>query len=112
MDGHGWGETANDDGSGTALVMGWRASSNAPDVRTDRTLIPVRALEQWRLGLTAAALSPSAAACRGKESPAGSGRYPRTALAGRDPARHDDDWNFGMPRPRRHDVAERRQKPT
>jgi hypothetical protein len=38
MDGHGWGEAANDDGSGTALVMELARVLNGADVRTDRTI--------------------------------------------------------------------------
>jgi len=38
MDGHGWGEAANDDGSGTALVMELARILSAPDVKTDRSI--------------------------------------------------------------------------
>src|SRR6184192_1057329 len=38
MDGIGWGEAANDDGSGTALVMQLARIFAAPDVRTDRSI--------------------------------------------------------------------------
>jgi Peptidase family M28 len=38
MDGIGWGEAANDDGSGTALVMELARVLSAPDVRTDRSI--------------------------------------------------------------------------
>src|SRR5262249_31661704 len=38
MDGHGWGEAANDDGSGTALVMELARVMNSADVRTERTI--------------------------------------------------------------------------
>ena len=38
MDGHGWGEAANDDGSGTALVMEVARIFSSPDVQTDRTI--------------------------------------------------------------------------
>jgi hypothetical protein len=38
MDGHGWGEAANDDGSGTALVMELARIFSSPDVTTDRTI--------------------------------------------------------------------------
>jgi len=38
MDGHGWGEAANDDGSGTALVMELARVFSSPDVRTERTI--------------------------------------------------------------------------
>lgn len=38
MDGIGWGEAANDDGSGTALVMELARVFSAPDVHTDRSI--------------------------------------------------------------------------
>ena len=38
MDGIGWGEAANDDGSGTALVMELARVFSEPDVRTDRSI--------------------------------------------------------------------------
>ena len=38
MDGIGWGEAANDDGSGTALVMELARVLSGPDVRTDRSI--------------------------------------------------------------------------
>jgi hypothetical protein len=38
MDGIGWGEAANDDGSGTALVMELARVFSSPDVRTDRSI--------------------------------------------------------------------------
>jgi hypothetical protein len=38
MDGHGWGEAANDDGSGSALVMELARVFSGPDVRTDRSI--------------------------------------------------------------------------
>jgi Zn-dependent M28 family amino/carboxypeptidase len=38
MDGHGWNEAANDDGSGTALVMELARILNSPDVVSERTI--------------------------------------------------------------------------
>jgi len=38
MDGIGWGEAANDDGSGTALVMELARIFSAPEVRTNRSI--------------------------------------------------------------------------
>jgi len=38
MDGHGWGEAANDDGSGTALVMELARVFSSPDVETERSI--------------------------------------------------------------------------
>jgi hypothetical protein len=39
MDGHGYGEAANDDGSGTALVMELARVFSSPDVQTDRSFV-------------------------------------------------------------------------
>ena len=38
MDGIGWGEAANDDGSGTALVMELARIFSSPDVQTERSI--------------------------------------------------------------------------
>lgn len=38
MDGHGWGEAANDDGSGTALVMELARIFNSPDIKTEHSI--------------------------------------------------------------------------
>src|SRR3990170_3225990 len=38
MDGHGWGEAANDNGSGTALVMELARLFSNPDVETERSI--------------------------------------------------------------------------
>ena len=38
MDGIGWGEAANDDGSGTAIVMELARVFSSPDVQTDRSI--------------------------------------------------------------------------
>ena len=38
MDGHGYGEAANDDGSGTALVMELARVFSSPDVQTERSI--------------------------------------------------------------------------
>jgi hypothetical protein len=76
MDGRGFGEAANDNGSGTALVMELARILSAPEVRTDRSirfvlwnseeagLVGARAYVEQRAGL------------QGRESPAGSGLYP------------------------------------
>ncbi|HEX2665906.1 MAG TPA: M20/M25/M40 family metallo-hydrolase [Candidatus Acidoferrum sp.] len=76
MDGIGWGEAANDDGSGTALTMELARVLNSPDVRTERSIRFIlwnneetglngsRAYVEHRQGL------------QGKEEPPGSGRYP------------------------------------
>ena len=38
MDGIGWGQAANDDGSGTAVVMELARMFSNPDVKTDRSI--------------------------------------------------------------------------
>ena len=38
MDGIGWGEAANDDGSGTAIVMELARIFTCPDVQTERSI--------------------------------------------------------------------------
>ena len=84
MDGHGWGEAANDDGSGTALVMELARIFSMPG-RADRALDPFRALEQRGDGprTARAPTSSSARALQGKEDPPGSGSYPGAEVARR-----------------------------
>ncbi|MEP6990992.1 MAG: M28 family peptidase, partial [bacterium] len=75
MDGHGWGEAANDDGSGTALVMELARILSMPDVTTDRS-IRFALWNNEETGLNGArAYVAQREALQGKESPAGSGRY-------------------------------------
>jgi hypothetical protein len=76
MDGHGWGEAANDDGSGTALVMELARVFSSPDVKTERS-IRFALWNNEETGLNGAhAYVDQRAALQGKEEPAGSGRYP------------------------------------
>lgn len=98
MDGHGWGEAANDNGSGTALVMELARIFNSPDVVTD---ISIR-FALWNneeTGLNGArAYVAQRAALQGKEEPRGSGRYPEPRWLGM--IQHDMMmWDHGMPRP-------------
>jgi Peptidase family M28 len=76
MDGIGWGEAANDDGSGTALVMEVARVFSSPDVQTD---ISIR-FALWNneeTGLSGArAYVAQRKDLQGVESPAGSGNYP------------------------------------
>src|SRR6266853_1037364 len=76
MDGRGFGEAANDNGSGTALVMELARVFGSPDVQTDRSI----RFELWNneeTGLDGArAYVEQRAPLQGKEDPAGSGRYP------------------------------------
>jgi hypothetical protein len=97
MDGIGWGQAANDDGSGTALVMELARVFSNPDVQTDRSIRFVlwnneesglngaRAYVEQRQGL------------QGKEEPAGSRKYPEPKWLGM--IQHDMMlFDHGMPR--------------
>jgi hypothetical protein len=97
MDGHGWGEAANDDGSGTALVMELARILSAPDVKTDRSVRFVL-WNNEETGLNGAwAYVDQRAALQGKEEPAGSGRYPEPKWLGM--IQHDMLlFDHGMPR--------------
>jgi hypothetical protein len=97
MDGHGWGEAANDDGSGTALVMELARIFSMPDVTTDRS-IRFALWNNEETGLNGArAYVAQREALQGKESPAGSGRYPEPRWLGM--VQHDMMlFDHGMPR--------------
>jgi hypothetical protein len=76
MDGIGWGEAANDDGSGTAIVMELARVFSAPDVQTDRSIRFIL-WNNEETGLNGArAYVEQRAPLQGKEDPAGSGKYP------------------------------------
>ena len=98
MDGHGWGEAANDNGSGTALVMELARILNMPDVTTDVS-IRFALWNNEETGLNGArAYVEQRQALQGKEDPAGSGRYPEPKWLGM--IQHDMMmWDHGMPRP-------------
>jgi hypothetical protein len=97
MDGIGWGEAANDDGSGTALVMELARILSAPDVRTSRSIRFIL-WNNEESGLDGAvAYVKQRAELQGKESPAGSGRYPEPRWLGM--IQHDMMlFDHGMPR--------------
>jgi hypothetical protein len=97
MDGHGWGEAANDDGSGTALVMELARVFSSPDVKTERS-IRFALWNNEETGLNGArAYVEQRAPLQGKEDPAGSGRYPEPKWLGM--AQHDMMlFDHGMPR--------------
>ena len=97
MDGHGWGEAANDNGSGTALVMELARVFSSPDVITDRT-IRFALWNNEETGLNGArAYVDQRAALQGKEDPPGSGRYPEPRWLGM--IQHDMMmFDHGMPR--------------
>ena len=98
MDGIGWGEAANDDGSGTALVMELARVLSAPDVRTERSVRFVL-WNNEETGLNGArAYVAQRAALQGREEPAGSGRYPEPRWLGM--IQHDMMlFDHGMPLP-------------
>ena len=98
MDGHGWGEAANDDGSGTALVMELARILSAPDVKTQRSIRFVL-WNNEETGLNGAyAYVAQRAALQGREQPAGSGRYPEPKWLGM--IQHDMMlFDHGMPKP-------------
>jgi hypothetical protein len=75
MDGRGFGEAANDDGSGTALVMELARIFSGPDVETDRSIRFIL-WNNEETGLNGArAYVEARAALQGKEDPPGSRRY-------------------------------------
>src|SRR5262249_27395453 len=96
MDGHGWGEAANDDGSGTALVMELARIFSGPAVQTDRT-IRVALWNNEETGANGArAYIAQRQALQGKEDPPGSGKYPEPKWLGM--VQHDMMmFDHGMP---------------
>jgi hypothetical protein len=97
MDGHGWGEAANDDGSGTAIVMELARIFSQPDVTTERS-IRFALWNNEESGLNGArAYVAQREALQGKEDPPGSGRYPEPKWLGM--IQHDMMlFDHGMPR--------------
>jgi hypothetical protein len=97
MDGHGWGEAANDDGSGTALVMELARVMSSPDVTTERSI----RFALWNNEETgtngARAYIAQREQLQGQENPPGSGRYPEPKWLGM--IQHDMMlFDHGMPR--------------
>jgi sugar lactone lactonase YvrE len=97
MDGHGWGEAANDDGSGTALVMEVARVFSSPDVQTERSIRFVL-WNNEETGLNGArAYVEQRQALQGKEDPPASRRYPEPKWLGM--IQHDMMmFDHGMPR--------------
>ena len=98
MDGIGWGQAANDDGSGTALVMELARVFSSPDITTERSI----RFALWNNEETgtngARAYIAQRQALQGKEDPAGSGKYPEPKWLGM--IQHDMMlFDHGMPRP-------------
>lgn len=98
MDGIGWGEAANDDGSGAALVMELARVLSARDVKTERS-IRFALWNNEETGLNGSrAYVDQRAALQGKEDPTGSGRYPEPKWLGM--IQHDMEmFDHGMPLP-------------
>ena len=98
MDGRSFGEAADDDASGTALVMELARVFSAPDVVTERSI----RFALWNNEETGHQGSQAYVMQReplqGKEDPPGSGRYPEPRWLGM--IQHDMMlWDHGMPRP-------------
>jgi hypothetical protein len=96
MDGIGWGEAANDDGSGTAIVMELARIFSDPAVRTSRSIRFIL-WNNEETGLNGArAYVEQRAPLQGKEDPAGSGKYPEPRWLGM--IQHDMMmFDHGMP---------------
>jgi hypothetical protein len=98
MDGHGYAQAANDNGSGTAIIMELARIFNSPDVATD---VSIR-FALWNGeegGLRGShAYVAQRQDLQGKEDPAGSGKYPEPKWLGM--IQHDMMmWDHGMPGP-------------
>jgi peptidase M28-like protein len=97
MDGRGLGEAADDNGSGTALVMELARIFSAPDVQTDRSIRFVLFNNEEGGSAGARAYVEQRASLQGKEDPPGSGRYAEPKWLGM--VQHDMMlWDHGMPR--------------
>jgi hypothetical protein len=96
MDGIGWGEAANDDGSGTALVMELARVYSSKNVHTNRSIRFVL-WNNEETGLNGAyAYVDQRAGLQGVESPVGSHRYPEPKWLGM--IQHDMMlFDHGMP---------------
>jgi hypothetical protein len=96
MDGIGWGEAANDDGSGTALVMELARVFSGPDVQTERSIRFALWNNEESGTEGAGAYVTQRKDLQGKEDPAGSGKYPEPKWLGM--IQHDMMmFDHGMP---------------
>ncbi|MGE5360631.1 MAG: M20/M25/M40 family metallo-hydrolase [Bacteroidales bacterium] len=109
MDGLGYAEAANDNGSGTALVMELVRIFSAPDVVTDRSIRFVL-WNNEETGLNGArAYAEQRGPLQGKEDPPGSGKYPEPRWLG--VIAHDMMlFDHGMPGPDGKLPAEQRSE--
>ena len=98
MDGHGFGAAANDDGSGTALVMELARVFSSPGVQTERS-IRFALWNNEETGLNGAkAYVEQRKDRQGVENPKGSGRYPEPKWLAM--VQHDMMlWDHGAPLP-------------
>jgi len=82
MDGIGWGQAANDDASGSAIVMELARIFSQPEVQTERS-IRFALWNNEETGLDGAkAYVAQRGPMQGKESPAGSGKFPEPKWLG------------------------------
>lgn len=97
MDGIGYGEAANDDASGAALVIELARVFSSPDVQTDRSIRFIL-WNNEETGLNGSrAYVAQREALQGKEDPPGSGKYPEPKWLGM--IQHDMMmFDHGMPR--------------
>jgi len=96
MDGIGWGEAANDDGSGTALVMELARIFSSPDIQTERSIRFALWNNEESGTEGAGAYVAQRRDLQGKEEPAGSGKYPEPKWLGM--IQHDMMlFDHGMP---------------
>ncbi len=108
MDGIGWGEAANDDGSGTALVMELARVLNSPDVQTERSIRFIL-WNNEETGLNgSSAYVEQRKDLQGKETPPGSGRYPEPKWLGM--IQHDM-MMFDHGAPREDGTVSKQQRP-
>jgi hypothetical protein len=97
MDGIGFGEAANDDGSGTALVMELARVLSSPDVMTERSVRFILWNNEETGTQGAGAYVRQRQALQGKEDAPGSGKYPEPKWLGM--IQHDMMlYDHGMPR--------------
>jgi peptidase M28-like protein len=95
MDGIGWGEAANDDGSGSAIVMELARIFSAPDVQTERSIRFIL-FNNEETGGGARSYVEQRKDLQGKEDPAGSHKYPEPRWLGM--IQHDMMlFDHGMP---------------
>jgi peptidase M28-like protein len=108
MDGHGWGQAANDDGSGTALVMELARVLSMSDVQTERTIRFALWNNEETGSQSARAYIAQRGPRQGKEDPPGSGRYPEPKWLGM--IQHDM-MMFDHGAPRADGAVSREQRP-